>query len=108
MKSSDILGLSDLRTKTVRVKQWDCDLTIRELDLENGVKLFAMVSEVDGDFVIDAEQIASVVAWGVIDENGDRLFSDEDIPDLKKKARGPLMFLYTEITSISGEDAEKN
>ena len=108
MKSSDILGLSDLRTKTVKVKEWDCDLTIRELDLENGVKLFSMVSERDGEFVVDAEQIASVVAWGVIDENGDRLFSDDEIPALMKKARDPLMFLYTEITSISVEDAEKN
>ena len=108
MKASDILGFDDLKTKTVRIDAWDCDLCIRELDLEYGVKLFSMVSEVDGEFRMDADQIASVVAWGVIDENGKRLFSDKDIPALKKKSREPLMFLYTEITGISVEDAEKN
>ena len=108
MKASDILDFNDLKTKSVRVEAWKCDLIIRELDLEDGVKLFSMVSEVDGEFVMDADQIASVVAWGVMDEDGERLFSDEDIPALKKKAREPLMFLYTEITGISVEDAEKN
>ena len=109
MKASDILDFNDLKTKSVRVEAWGCDLTVRELDLECGVKLFSMVSEVgDGEFVMDADQIASVVAWGVIDEDGERVFSDEDIPALKKKSRDPLMLLYTEITGISVEDAEKN
>jgi len=108
MKAADILGFDDLRTKTVHVDAWDCDLMLRELDLECGVKLFSMVKEVDGEFVMDADQVASVVAWGVIDENGERVFSDDDIPALRKKAREPLMFLYTEITGISVEDAEKN
>ena len=109
MKASDILGFDDLRTKVVKVEAWDCELTVRELDLEDGVKLFSMVTEVsEGEFRMNADQIASVVAWGVIDENGERLFSDDDIPALMKKARDPLMFLYTEITGISVEDAEKN
>lgn len=109
MKASDILNLNDLRTKTVRVEHWDCDLIIRELDLEDGVRLFSMVKDVgDGEYVMDADQIASVVAWGVIDEDGERVFSDDDIPALRKKSREPLMFLYTEITGISVEDAEKN
>ena len=108
MKAADILGFDDLKTKKVRVDAWDCELTIRELDLEDGVKLFSMVKEVDGEFRMDADQVASVVAWGVIDEDGERMFSDDDIPALKKKSREPLMFLYTEITGISVEDAEKN
>lgn len=108
MKASDILGFDDLKTKTVKVDAWGCELTVRELDLEDGVKLFSMVKEDGGQFHMNADQIASVVAWGVIDEDGERLFSDEDIPKLKKKARDPLMLLYTEITGISVEDAEKN
>jgi hypothetical protein len=62
----------------------------------------------DGGFVMDADQVASVVAWGVVNEDGERVFSDDDIPALQKKAREPMMFLYTEITGISVEDAEKN
>ena len=109
MKSSDILGLDDLRTETVRVEQWDRDLTIRELDLESAAKMLSMGSEQDGEFTINAEQIASVVAWGVIDDDGERLFSDDDIPALQKKSRDALMFLYLKITGISSvEDAEKN
>ena len=108
MKASDILDFNDLKTKTVKVDAWDCELTVRELDLEQGVKMFTMVKEVEGEYRMDADQIASVVAWGVIDESGERLFSDDDIPKLMKKSRDPLMLLYTEITGISVQDAEKN
>ena len=109
MKASDILSFDDLKTKVVKVKQWDCELTIRELGLDDGLKMFSMVSEVNDDLVIAAEDVAQVVSWGVIDpDTGERLFSDDDIAPLAKKNRMALMFLYQEIIALSGEDATKN
>ena len=99
MKASDILGFNDLVTKVVTVKKWGCDLTIRELSLNDGIRWFQMAQELDDKIVLDAEDIAAVVAMGVIDpETGECLFSDDDIPALKLKNRDALMCLYYEIT----------
>jgi len=109
VKASDILGLNDLATKVVRVEEWDCDLTIRELTLDDGIRLFQMAKDFEDKFVMDSKDIAQVVAWGVIDpDTGERLFSDDDITALTQKNRKPLMFLYEQISSLSNEDAEKN
>lgn len=110
MKASEILGIDDLRTKTVLVPRWGKSVTIRELGLDDGVRLSLMYSEMDGQTVLKAEDIARVVSWGVVDENGDRVFSDDDVSALARKNRDPLMFLFREITSLSAdfEEAEKN
>jgi hypothetical protein len=110
VKAADFLGLDDLRTKTVTVPRWNKAVTIRELGLEEGVKLSQMYSAKDGQTVLSAEDIARVVAWGVVDENGERVFSDDDASALARKNRDPLMFLFREITSLSAdfEEAEKN
>ena len=108
MKASDILGFDDLRTKVVKVKEWDCELTVRELSLDAGLRAFEMVRDIDGDDpTISADNIAQIVAWGVVD-NGERVFSDDDVPVLAQKNSKPLMFLYREIMSLTGEDEAKN
>ncbi len=108
MKASDILNFDDLRTKEVKVKWWKCGMTIRELGLDDGLKMFAMAKDLDDNARIDAEDLAQVVAWGVIDESGERVFSDDDVAALAKKNPKPLMFLYNEIIALSGEEAVKN
>ena len=108
MKASDILSFNDLKTSEVVIEDWDCTLHIRELGLEEGLKLFSMVSGDEGD-MLKADDIAQVVVWGVIDpKSGKQFFSDKDVPVLAKKSRRPLMKLYSAITDLSGEDAEKN
>ncbi len=109
MKASDILGFDDLKTRVVHVKWWDRDLTIRELGLDDGLKMFSKVKDLDGDASIDAEDLAQVIACGVVDaETGERVFSDDDVPALAKKSSKPLMFLYQEIIALSSEEAVKN
>lgn len=113
MKAADILGLADLCTKTVKVPKWGVEMTIRELGLEEGVRLSQMYGRLakEGDAVsLKAEDIAQVVAWGVVNEKGERVFSDDDVPKLARKNREPLLFLYQQITGLSGtvEEAEKN
>lgn len=110
MKASDILGLMDVKTSEVEVKEWNATLKIKELGLEEGMTLFDKFKGLkEGDeFTLTAKDIAQVVAWGVIDEDGARVFSDDDVPSLARKNRTALMKLYEAITSMTGEDAEKN
>ena len=110
MKASDILLCDDLKTSVVEVKEWNCKLHIRELGLDEGIKLFSMAQNLDGNNpTISGDDIAQVIAWGVIDpDTNERLFTDKDVKKLAKKSSKPLMTLYKAITDLSGEDAEKN
>jgi hypothetical protein len=110
MKASDILNFMDVKTSEIEVAEWNKTLRIKELGLEEGMSLFDKFKGLkEGDqFTLSARDIAQVVAWGVIDEEGNRIFSDDDVPALARKNRNALMTLYTAITAMTGEDAEKN
>ena len=110
MNASDILDLNDLQTKVVKVKEWNREVTVQELGLDDGIKMFDLVRNLDDDkVVITAESIAQVVAWGVVDpETNERVFSDDDVAALAQKSRKALMFLYEKIMALSGGDAAKN
>jgi len=109
VKASDILGFDDLRTKVVKVKEWKRELTIRELGLDEGMRMVAMVRDVDGeDPTIGGRDVAQVVAWGVVDDDGERVFSDDDVDVLVRKSSSALMFLYREIIKLSNQEAVKN
>ena len=109
MKASDILEFSDLKTKVIKVKEWDCKLTIRELGLSDGLKMFDFVVDTDDKPTMAAEDVAQVIAWGVIDpETSERVFSDDDVAALATKNSKAMMFVYREIMSLSGGEAEKN
>ena len=109
MNAADLLGFSDLKTKVVKVKGWECSLTIQELGLDDGIKMFDGVKDIDDKTVMTANSIAQVVAWGVVHADTlERVFSDDDVPALAKKNTKVLMFLYQEIMSLSGDGAVKN
>lgn len=109
MNAAELLGFNDLKTKVVEVKGWDCKLTIQELGLDDGIRMFDLVKDVDEKAVMTASSIAHVIAWGVVHPDTlERVFSDDDVPALAKKNTKVLMFLYQEIMSMSGEDVAKN
>lgn len=107
----DLLGIDDLRTKEVDVPGW-CKLTIRELGLQESMSAFGSLEpDDDGKITMAHTDIAQIVAYGVIDpETNERVFTDEDVTALVRKSKEALMFLYIEITKLSGsvEDEVKN
>ena len=110
MKSEDILKFADLRRGTVEVPEWNTVLTVQELGLEQGLAVYNMMQGMDGGKVtMQAQDIARIVAWSVIDpDTGDAVFSEADVPKLAKKNREALIRIYQAITELSGEEAEKN
>ena len=110
--SSDILGMDDLRTREVFVPAWKRSVMLRELGLAESMQsLGALKPDKDGKVTLTHNEIAQIVAYGVIDaETGERAFSDADIPKLARKNPKALMQLYTEIVALSGtvEDEVKN
>lgn len=102
--SQDILGFDDLVTKVVEVPVWKRKVTIREMGLQESLSFFGPDAVTDdGKLSVDAEGIARVVASCVIDpKTGEPAFAEDQIPALAKKSRVALMFLYNEITALSG------
>ena len=108
MKASDILNLKDRAQKTVHVEQWGMDVTIQELGLTEGLAVMDNAASMEKEGKVTAAQIAQVVAWSIVDEDGNRVFSDDDVPELEKKNLKALMFLYQEIGALSSGDEAKN
>ena len=101
--SQELLDFNDLRTKEVKVPQWKRTVTIQELGLQESMLAFGSIKpDDDGKVTLDHMDIAQIVAFGVIDDAGERVFSDKDVPKLARKNHKALMLLYTSITALSG------
>ena len=74
-----ILEMADLAEERVYVKEWDCDITIREMTALERVKFESRLEKDDPLLRV------KLVAYSAVDENGERLFSDDDIPALAGK-----------------------
>ena len=107
---SELLALDDLQTKQVTVPVWNRKVRIREMGLQESLAMLSSDNLKDGRITLDADDFARIISHCVIDDDGKRVFTDKDVPVLARKNRRALMFLYNEITGLSGsvEDAEKN
>lgn len=103
--ANDILGIKDLREEKVFVKEWDREVIVREFsgrELQSvlGLESFSGNVEAGGKFaVMDA---ARVCAIAIKDENGKRIFTDEQAEDLANKSLNALMFVFNAALRISG------
>jgi hypothetical protein len=113
MNANDLLEISDLRQKTIHVEKWGKDVLIQELGLLPLMEVYQSMDLKDleeGKAQVKPLDIAKIVALGVINADGTPVFSSEHIPALAKKSREALLFIYSEIMSLSGteDDAGKN
>lgn len=115
--ASDILGIKDLREERVFVKEWDRDVIVREFsgrELHTVLGLDSFRSMKDGDggefAMLDA---AKVCVIAVKDEEGKRIFTDEQAEELADKSLSAVMTLFNAALKVSGltgdeQDKEKN
>lgn len=100
----DILGLVDLATDTVHVPEWDTDVRIRALDLTQGMVVFGKAA--GGKVTLDGDEIAAIVAWAVIDENGKQVFKDSDVEKLAQKNHAAMTLIYQRVMALTGSKAK--
>lgn len=108
----DILGSSKIRTADIVVPVWGA-VRIRELGLKSMMEVRAALTHADdgsATMELDAEQIASVVAQVIIDDAGNRVFSDDDIPELTSRPTEAMVYVYQQAIELSGsvEESEGN
>lgn len=108
----DILNAPDIETVTVKVPEWGGAVLVRGLTGEERDIYEQSLIRVRGKKRdVDMRNArARLVAMCVVDENGDRIFSDEDVAALGKKSSAALDRVFDVAQRLSGlreEDMEE-
>jgi len=108
-----ILSAQDAEMKKVHVPEWGCDVWIRAMSGADRDKWEQSLTNNKGETDITNAR-AKLVVFTVVDEKGDRIFSDEDILLVGQKSAKVLTRLSNVATKLNGltsddvEEARKN
>lgn len=118
LSKSEILGIKDVKTKTVTVPEWDnAEVFIKQLTRGQqdeymnrqfgkfGIKQQGKRQSVESDMSLFGHD-SWLVAQGMCDEDGKRMFTDEEIPALDAKNGEAIGFIAKEILAFSGMDKD--
>lgn len=106
LSREEILAAQDLRTDEVETPEWaeGGTVLIRELSAAEVDQLGFDVAKEDGS--VDLRRARGMrfrlVAWGVIDEDGNNLFSVKDAKALGKKSRIVIDRIAEAVMKLSG------
>lgn len=113
-----ILAANDLRSEKVSVPEWGCEVLISELnayDRDLITSEIMAVREKDGaPGIYKAHIITRLLAMAIRDEDGNQVFTQEDVEALAKKSGvvidrlGEIAFRLTAFENQGVEAARKN
>lgn len=103
---AQIQQVKDLPTETVTVPEWGGDVIVRGMNVEELQKYLAMMrgtqdvnlQDLDMTKVDVANSLVTITLYCVVDEDGNRLFTEQDADWLKTKGAGPLR----KISEVAG------
>jgi len=122
LSREELLGINDVKIEDIHVPVWDVDVSIRKLTRgqqdEYSRRRFGS-PKMTQDIRNKSQEVESsvdifghdawLVAQGVCDENGKRIFKNTDIPKLDEKDGEAIGFIANQIVKFSGmvEDIEE-
>lgn len=103
LSKADILGADDLPTRDVEVPEWGGTVRVRGLTGQ-GRDAFEMkmASATKSGSSGDVDFRASLVVRCVVDENGERLFTDKEVAQLGRKSGAALDRVFDAVRDLSG------
>ena len=90
-----ILKTEDLKTEDIEVKEWDLVIRIKALSL-------TQYSVLKNEKLTEEQYFYKILAMSIIDEQGNRLFSDEEYSVLGDKSPDTLKFIFSHIEVLNG------
>ena len=109
--AEEILAIEDRRYETVHVPEWDCDVRVASMTALQRDRWEAAVIRFRGDGGEMNESVrALVVAYCAVDENGEPVFSAEDVERLGKKDGAALDRVFEAaagLNKLRASDAEE-
>lgn len=108
LSRDQILGAEDLPTRDVPVPEWGGTVRMRGLTGSERDAYEASVRQFKGDrMVVKLENVrARLVAMCLVDEEGQRLFTDQQAKELGRKSGKILDRLFDEAAKLSGLSEE--
>lgn len=111
LNAESILAAEDFCYADVECPEWGGVVRVRSL---SGGQRSLITQRVQAQDTDELEELLTVM--GVVDEDGNRIFTNKDIDLLKKKSNTPISRIAKKIMEISGignageavEDAKKN
>lgn len=108
LSREDILSAA-IKTVEVDVPEWGGKVKVRELSAHEVTTLgIGMVTE---DGKVDRSQVPDMmtqaVVLGAIDEDGERLFTEQDVELLKGKSFDPIQRIARAVLDMSGMSKSK-
>lgn len=105
LTKEQILGADDLPRHTVSVPEWGGDVSFRHLTAREQASLETIQATLsgveEGRTVLDTLEYATrFVVLCVCDDQGKRLFADDDVPVLMDKNADALMSVFHEIQRV--------
>ncbi len=112
----EILSIRDIRTETVFVPEWGGTVRIKAMTGKERDAWETALFQIDGkDVKMNKENLrAKLVALTVVDEAGQRLFTEADVEALGSKSASALDRIYQASQKLSGltpddiKEMEKN
>jgi hypothetical protein len=105
LSRDDILAAYDITTEEVSVPEWGGNVLVRGL---TGAERDALEAQIvranrDGSTSVDTRNLrARLVALSVVNEDGDRIFGDEDVDALGEKSAAALDRVFAVAQRLSG------
>jgi len=104
LSREEILQADDIKRDTVDTPEWGGSVLVRGLNAEQYLDMgFDLRTD---DDTLNPEKVKAmmptIVSMGVIDEDGEPLFTEADIKPLAKKSFGPVNRISTRILELSG------
>lgn len=98
LNKHQIFAFNDLKEKVVHI--WGGELKIRALSVKEQLEYDAFLATEPKE----VEMALHLIIAACIDDNGNRLFEETDIPYLKEKNSKNLFHLVHEILSLNKQD----
>ena len=107
---SKIQAAQDLPTEKVSIPEWGGDVFVRGMNVDELQKYLALLhvsgQEVDVSKVDVSTSLITIVIFCVVDEQGTRLFAEEDAEWLKTKGAGALRKISEVAGRLTGISVE--
>lgn len=100
--SDKIRAAQDITSETVRVPEWDVDVTIKSMSGRARARLLKAAAQADGTMDFEALYPAILIACVFDPETGEPAFTDADAGWLNEKSAGPVELLAQCGMKLSG------
>lgn len=104
LTKDQILGANDLKTERVHVPVWGGDVLIRAMTGAERDRFEDHCARLHGKSCEDI--MAILVALTIVDDKGQRLFSEADVKALSEKSAAALGMLFDKAKHLNAIDAK--